>query len=284
MTQSSLTKRLQLLKDDHGHALFVRGVHGATLTEQGEVLRRHAERIESELLQSREAMAALGGEGLTVLRIGAGPLCHLRYLADALLALRFAHPETTVEVVTGLYRETMPRLPGRTLDIVFGADEGTPVHLKLIFERLTSVEQGVALRQGHPILTGRPLVASVLQDLDWVIHGDHPEDSVLVDAFFAREGRTSPDVSLLTQSFTLGLQNRGQKQLRNDGSASSGLKTFGRKHCLQPHRTGDCLPARGCLPAPINPRVPGRQSTARCSPRKYRIDRAAPRNATDKLT
>ncbi len=70
MTQSSLSKRLQL-EDDHGHALIVRGVRGATLTEQGEALRRLAERIECELLQSREAMAAVGGEGLTVLRVGA---------------------------------------------------------------------------------------------------------------------------------------------------------------------------------------------------------------------
>ena len=206
MTQSSLTKRLQLLEDDYGHALFIRGVHGATLTEQGEVLRRHAERIECELLQSHEAMAAVGGEGLPVLRIGAGPLFHLRYLADALFTLRRTHPETTVELATGLNRETIPRLSGRTLDIVFGADEGAPLHDELVFERLTGVEQGVALRQGHPNLTGSPLTGSVLHDLDWVIYGDRREDSVLVDAFFAREGRTPPSISLLTQSFTLGLQ------------------------------------------------------------------------------
>ncbi|WP_226781265.1 LysR family transcriptional regulator [Oceaniglobus trochenteri] len=206
MTQSSLTKRLQLLEEDFGHKLFERGVHGATLTAPGEVLWRHAERIETELLQSREAMAAAGGAGLALLRIGAGPLFHLRYLADALLTLRRAHPETSVELVTGLYRETMPRLSERTLDIVFGADEGVPFSDELVFEPLTTVAQGVALRRDHPSLSRAPLTAGALQELDWVIYGDRPEDSALVNAFFAREGRAAPSVSLLTRSFTLGLQ------------------------------------------------------------------------------
>lgn len=206
MTQSSLTKRLQLLEEDYGHALFLRGVHGATLTAPGEILRRHAERIEIELLQSREAMAAAAGEDLPLLRIGAGPLFHLRYLADAVLALRRAHPETSVQIVTGLYRETMPRLSQRTLDIVFGADEGASVPDELVFERMTDVEQGVALRRGHPSLARRPLTAAALQELDWVIYGDRPEDSALINAFFARDGRQSPSVSLLTRSFALGLQ------------------------------------------------------------------------------
>lgn len=206
MTQSSLTKRLQLLEEDYGYALFLRGVHGATLTAQGEILLRHAERIEIELLQSHEAMAAVGGEGLPLLRIGAGPLFHLRYLADALLTVRRAHPETSVELVTGLYRETMPRLSKRTLDIVFGADEGTPFPDELVFERLTAVDQGVALRRGHRILDRGPLTAAALQELDWVIYGDRSDDSALVNAFFAREGHASPSVSLLTRSFTLGLQ------------------------------------------------------------------------------
>lgn len=206
MTQSSLTKRLQLLEEDYGHVLFERGVHGAKLTAPGEVLRLHAERIEVEILQSREAMAAAGGEDLSLLRIGAGPLFHMLYLADALIALRRAFPGTAVELVTGLNRETMPRLAERTLDIVFGADEAAPASDEIVFERLTSVEQGVALRQGHPVLTHGPVTAAALQELDWVIYGDRNEDSVLVDAFFAREGRLSPSVSLLTRSFALGLQ------------------------------------------------------------------------------
>jgi len=116
MTQPSLSKRLRLLEEEYGYPLMERGVHGAILTAAGKVLLEHAERIETEYLRSREAVAASGGADLPLIRIGAGPLFHLRYLADALLALHQSHPETRVELVAGLYRETMPQLTGRTLD------------------------------------------------------------------------------------------------------------------------------------------------------------------------
>ncbi|WP_299656002.1 LysR family transcriptional regulator [uncultured Jannaschia sp.] len=206
MAQPSLTKRLRLLEEEYGCSLLERGIHGARPTPEGKALLHHAEHIETEYRQASEAVAAARGEKPALLRIGAGPLFHLRYLADALLVVRSEHAETRIELVTGLYRETMPQLSQHRLDVVFGADEGVPVAATLQFEEMTRVEQGVALRLDHPLLRRRIPDAEALSQLDWVVYGDCQDDATLVNAFFRRNGQRPPPMPLITSSFTLGLQ------------------------------------------------------------------------------
>lgn len=206
VTQPSLTKRLRLLEEEYGQTLLERGVNGARPTAAGLALLYHAERLEAEYHQSREAVAAASNVGVSVLRIGAGPLFHLRYLAEPLIEIRKRFPATRLEVTTGLYRETMPRLAANSIDIVFGSDEGLAIDEQLQFVRLTHVEQCVALRSGHPILGRDRIDAAALHDLDWVIYGDREEDAALVRGFFGRSGYEGPRLHMVTSSFTLGLQ------------------------------------------------------------------------------
>lgn len=206
LTQPSLTKRLRLLEEEYGQRLFERRVTGTRPTDAGLALLHHAERIEAEYQQSREAVAAASNTGVSVLRIGAGPLFHLRYLAEPLIKIRTRFPKTRLEVTTGLYRETMPRLTENTIDIVFGADEGLSTDDQLRFIPLTRVEQCVALRAGHPVLARDRIDAATLSDLEWIVYGDRERDAALIRGFFGRSGYDGPRLHMVTSSFTLGLQ------------------------------------------------------------------------------
>ena len=166
----------------------------------------YAERIESEPHQSQEAVKAVRDRRMEVLRVGAGPLFHLRHLCGPLLTIRKAFPETRVELVTGLYRDTMADLASFRLDLVFGAHETREPADQLHFVPMTEVEQGVALRMGHPLSAAGVLDAPTLSGLEWILCGKQTEDAVLLNGLFKRAGIPVPSYRFLTSSFTAGLQ------------------------------------------------------------------------------
>ncbi len=143
---------------------------------------------------------------MEVLRIGAGPLFQIRYLCGPLLKIRKEFPDTRIEFVAGLYRDSMADLSSFQLDIVFGAHEAHALEDQLHFVPMTEVEQGVALRNGHPLSDRVSLGATTLSSLDWVIYGKRAEDAGLLNGFFKRAGIPIPNYPLLTSSFTTGLQ------------------------------------------------------------------------------
>lgn len=60
IAQPALTRQIALLEDEFGAQLFVRHRRGVTLTEAGEQLRLHAERILGEVAQAHDAVSAAG--------------------------------------------------------------------------------------------------------------------------------------------------------------------------------------------------------------------------------
>ncbi|MBT0993638.1 LysR family transcriptional regulator [Cellulomonas sp. DKR-3] len=62
VTPSAVSQQIARLEAEEGVAVLDRGPRGATLTAAGRVLAEAAERIESELVEARKQLAALGGE------------------------------------------------------------------------------------------------------------------------------------------------------------------------------------------------------------------------------
>lgn len=209
IAQPTLTKRLQKLERHHRCRLFQREARGAVLTAFGRRLLPHAQRIEAQYLQAAEALAAERSPHLPVLRIGAGPLFHLLHLSGALVRLRQDYPETRFELTTGLNHRTLPMLRDGILDLVFGANEGSDPGDQLAFTAMASVEQGVVIREGHPLrrrLGPACVRAADLCALPWIVYGETEDDTAITTGFFSREGMPPPEFVLRTSSFTLGLQ------------------------------------------------------------------------------
>lgn len=206
ITQPALTKRLRNLEDRYGTTLFDRRPRGMELTAAGRQFLHHALRIEQEYLQAREAIDLLKVERLTELRIGAGPLFHIRYMADAWRHMRTAYPRLGLHLEAGVNPVLLPKLRNGDLDMVLGARESLASDDPLSFIPLLKVDGGVVLHTGNPLSEKPELEADDLTDFDWVVYSENPHFKELVANFFERSGVRPPEFIFRTTSFFTGLQ------------------------------------------------------------------------------
>ena len=110
ITQPTLTKRLQQLELHYHCKLFERLPRGVNLTPLGEVLLPFARSIKETYLQADEALDAVQSDHLEEIRVGAGPLFHLRYLGKAFETLREEFPNTRIRLTADLNSRNLPSL------------------------------------------------------------------------------------------------------------------------------------------------------------------------------
>ena len=206
ITQPTLTKRLQQLEIAYASKLFERQPRGVKLTQFGIQLLPHAKRIEHAYLQAQEELAALQSGHLEELRVGAGPLFHLRYLAPAFGILRKEFPNTQISLMADVNSANLPKLWRGHLDIVFGFSEHVEGGDQISFLNLTSVEVGLAISTSHPLAQKPAINVSELGDMQWTVYTDTPDNEDLVRAHFMSQGLAPPRFAIQSTSFALGLQ------------------------------------------------------------------------------
>lgn len=206
ISQPSITKRLQNLEEMYECKLFDRVPRGMVLTRTGERFLRHATRIEQELVQAREMIASQKRSSLERLRIGSGPLFHLRYMAQAWSRHKREFPDLRLQLEAGVNPTLLPKLRDGEIDIVFGTREVLDDSDPLVFFPLTPVDTGVVLRADMAIASKPEVTADDLKDLEWVAYANNPRFFDLIKAFFDQQGLKPPSESIRTNSFAMGLQ------------------------------------------------------------------------------
>lgn len=131
-SQPTMGRRLKLLEQQLGHALFQRSAEGFVLTDEGEMLLAHAERIEEETLALERTLAgqatALEGQ----LRVSSSDWFGVHMLTPVFAEFTKAHPGVSVELVTDARLFSLAR---READLVFrirAFDEAGVVQRKLM--------------------------------------------------------------------------------------------------------------------------------------------------------
>lgn len=115
-TQPTMGRRLRTLEGALGHTLFQRTADGLVLTDEGQVLREHAERMEEEALAIERRLAGRSG-GLTgSLRLTSSDWFGRAMLAPALARFSRRHPGVEIELLTDARLYSLPR---READIAF---------------------------------------------------------------------------------------------------------------------------------------------------------------------
>ena len=205
ITQPSLTKRLNNLEETLGCRLFVRHRRGMSLTAEGIVMMRRGTRIEQEYLQAREELKGLMHAGTEVLRIGAGPLFHLRYVAPAYAWTRQIYPQLRLDLVADNNSRTLPLLIDGRLDLVLGAIEPVnPDHLISVLP-MVQVEQSVVLRQDDPLADNEVLLPPQIKQLTWVAYSEPRDNRRMLSDYFAAHNLGVPDFAVTTSAFSTGL-------------------------------------------------------------------------------
>ncbi|WP_319533023.1 LysR family transcriptional regulator [uncultured Cohaesibacter sp.] len=205
LTQPTLTKRLSNLEHELGSILFDRHRRGMSLTPAGKAFYRRALKIEQELLQAKEELRGLENAGLDVIRIGAGPLFHQKYVGPVFSKLLLEFPALRLDLSVSNNEVNLPRLLRGDLDIVLGAIEPTGPDGAIKSIHLTSLEHGLVLAPDHKLGQLEFVYPEQLRDLIWAIYGDDEITEEPLNQYYLRNGLGSPHIAIHTASFATGL-------------------------------------------------------------------------------
>jgi DNA-binding transcriptional LysR family regulator len=172
-TQPTMGRRLRALEAAVGHTLFQRTRDGFVLTDEGQAVLAHAERMEEEALALRRELAGAEATLDGMLRVSCSDWFGVTMLAPVLAEFARLQPRVVVELLTDPRLYSLSR---READLVFRI---TPFdEPDIISRRLLRIDYGVYVRQGtpHPRAgdgTGCPMVLmdtafGGMQDVAWI--------------------------------------------------------------------------------------------------------------------
>lgn len=210
LTQPTLTKRIANLESELGTSLFHRERRGMRLTDAGEVFFRHAARIENEYRQCLEEVNSIASAGLSLLRVGAGPVFHLNSIAKLFSALRSEFPELQLELRTDKSVDNGKMLSEGEIDVYLGIVPLEQIDDSIYVKYLTSVEHGIILRKDNPLAKGATIDAADLTAYSWVSFLSDQETESRLLKYSVPKGKQDSIIDIRTTSFATGLQLVGE--------------------------------------------------------------------------
>jgi DNA-binding transcriptional LysR family regulator len=115
-SQPTMGRRLRVLETAVGHALFQRTADGFVLTDEGNAVLEHAERIEEEVLAFQRRLAGSDVQLEGMLRLSSSDWFGTYMLAPVLTEFSERHPKVCVELLSDARLYSLPR---READIAF---------------------------------------------------------------------------------------------------------------------------------------------------------------------
>lgn len=170
LSQSSVTKSLQLLEADLGAELLRRGARGVAPTDAGKALLRRAKTIEAELRHTRNDIETIQGAGVGEIRVSASPTVATGLLPQSVIAFQRAHQRVSFHILEGVYPDVLPAVRNGDLDFAICLVPGHPKDETLSFTSLVKDRLVPAVRADHPLLNKRRLRLADLIDRDWIIY------------------------------------------------------------------------------------------------------------------
>jgi DNA-binding transcriptional LysR family regulator len=160
-SQPTMGRRLKALEQGLGHALFQRGAEGFVLTDEGEALLVHAERMEEESLAFERELAGQAQQLEGQLRVSSSDWFGVHLLTPVFAEFVKAHPRVTVELVTDARLLNLAR---RETDLAFRIQPFAEPDV--IQRRLMTVSYGLYAAKGRSRPLGKDGSGGALITLD----------------------------------------------------------------------------------------------------------------------
>ena len=158
LTQSALSRSIQMLEDELGARLIDRSGKRSELTPLGQAVAVRARRMVFEATELRRSAELLKQGELGAIRLGLGSGPGAMLMTPFLVHMARHHPGVQVSVSPGATELQLMQLRQRTLDaLVIDVRRVAPAP-DLAIENLTEMPAGFVCRSGHPLLqAGRPV-------------------------------------------------------------------------------------------------------------------------------
>ena len=209
IAQPALTRQIALLEEEFGVKLFLRHHRGVTLTEAGERLREHAERILAEVSRARVAMSTALQKPTGAVSLGLPTAMRAVLSSDLIAAYHTAFPDVYLTVHEAFVHVIEEMLQSRQLDvaILFGGSR------KLDNFGVTPlVSENVYLvgAPGGGLDDSKPVSIKELADIPIILISRHNQLRIMIERALARQRRAfRPFLEVEGQPLTHDLVQRG---------------------------------------------------------------------------
>lgn len=195
---SAVSQQLRVLEGEAGVPLLERAGRRVRLTEAGEVLARHADKLLGGLEEAEAELAGLAEGGVVgTVRIAAFQTATIALIPPALTELEGKHPGLRVEILQSEPEPALQALALGDLDVVI-ADEWEsvprPGREGLLREELLSEGVRLILPADHPLANGAAVPLRALADAAWACGRPPSSHDRLVQHTCRTLGGFTPDV------------------------------------------------------------------------------------------
>lgn len=149
IAQPALSRQIQDLEDEIGVDLFRRSTRGVTLTAEGELFQREADRLLQDAGESVRKVRALARGEFGELHVGYSPSPTTEILSPALVEFRKASPRVKVILHDLAGDELCAGLREGSLELAVTVRHPREEGLGITFEELLSYRMGVAVHPSH---------------------------------------------------------------------------------------------------------------------------------------
>jgi DNA-binding transcriptional LysR family regulator len=170
-TQSAVSQQIAALEREAGSMLIERHPRGIRLTDAGEALVRHADKILARLAEAEAELEAIAGLRGGRLRLGSFPTAGATLMPRAIAEFSSRHPAVELSLAEAEPDESLPRLKAGELDLILVDDAPTPstdADDDVEYVHLLDDPLHVALPVDHPLVSRRRLRIEDLATEPWI--------------------------------------------------------------------------------------------------------------------
>jgi DNA-binding transcriptional LysR family regulator len=211
LSQSSVTKSIQLLESSLGVELLHRGSHGVTPTAAGRALIVRAKVIEAELREARNDLDSIAGAGTGEIRISMSPTVAMGLAPQAIIEFKRTRPKVSFQVQESVFPDALQSVRSGDIDFAICLFPERPCDEGLSCELLLPDVVTPAVRVDHPMARVRAKLKDLLQ-ADWIIYRRGRSGRDVFEQTFVAAGLAPPTSTIECASFAcaLALVERGE--------------------------------------------------------------------------
>jgi LysR family transcriptional regulator, low CO2-responsive transcriptional regulator len=185
LSQSAVSHSMKALEQDLGCRLFDRMSKKVLLTQAGEQLLHHADKILLEMAAARDSLNQLGKWGRGRLRIGASTTACQYILPGILSEFKKSYPHAMISVEPGDTREALDLLQKSHVDLVLALEPKRDADFEFI--ALFEDEMQFVLSPSHPWAQSGSVVREEIPKQQYVLYNKKSFTFELVEEYFRAE-------------------------------------------------------------------------------------------------
>ena len=186
LTQSGISHSMKALETEIGCRLLDRLGKKVVLTQAGEQLLQHAEKILREMAAARESLTQLGKWGRGRLRLGASTTACQHLIPPALREFKESFPDHAIALEPGDTPQLVASLLRQRIDLALTLEaEKEP---KLEFHPLFTDELQFVVSALHPWARAKRIGRAEIPRQSYILYSKHSITFRLIEDYFRREG------------------------------------------------------------------------------------------------